>query len=164
MRLLVSLMIAALLGPLAAAPAPAAEQGTTSLGVGLASGTQLNKTYTVLTGRLGYYLVRDFEAAIGLEAWRGNDPSIYKLVPELRWEYSGNPNFGPYIGAFLSRTFYDGLPDRDTYGARIGVYFTLNRGSRLGAGAVTERISNCDTSTYSKCSQTYPEVALHFTF
>ena len=147
-----------------AAPAHAAEEGATSASIALGAGRQLDRTYTVLSGRYGYYFVRDFEASIGVEAWRGNDPAIYKVVPELRWAYSGNPRAGPYIAGFISRTFYDGLPDRNTYGGRLGVYFALNRGSYLAIGAVAERISDCDENTYHKCEQTYPEVGLHFTF
>lgn len=165
-RLLAVVMFAALplvllVGP---APARAAEEGASSATVSLGAGRQLDRTYTVLAGRLGYYFVRDFEASIGLEAWRGNDPALYKVVPELRWEYSGNPTAGPYVAAFLSRTFYDGLPDRNTYGGRVGFYFTLSRGARIGVGVVHERIEGCNADTYRACRQTYPEAGLHFVF
>ena len=162
-RLLLPIMLAVLLtaSPL---PARAAEEGATSAGLTLGAGRQLDRRYTVLAGRFGYYFVRDFEASVGLEAWQGNDPSLYKVVPELRWSYSGNPRAGPYVAGFLSRTFYDGLPDRNTYGGRVGFYFTLNRGSRLGVGIVHERIAGCDESTYRACRQTYPEAGLSFSF
>jgi hypothetical protein len=160
--LTLAVLVAVLLAT--AAPARAVEEGATSASVSLGAGRQLDRTYTVLSGRYGYYFVRDFEASIGVEAWRGNDPAIYKVVPELRWVYSGSPRAGPYVAGFLSRTFYDGLPDRFTYGGRLGFYFTLNRGSSFAVGVVTERISNCDQNTYRKCQQTYPEAGLHFTF
>ena len=147
-----------------AVPAGAVEEGASSLSLSLSPGRQLDRTYTVLSGRYGYYFVRDFEGSIGLEAWRGNTPEIYKVVPELRYVYSANPRAMPYAAVFLTRTFYDGLPDRYTYGGRIGFYFTLNRGSRLGVGIVHERIESCDPGTYRECRQNYPEVGLHFTF
>jgi hypothetical protein len=85
-------------------------------------------------------------------------------VPELRYTYSANPRAMPYAAVFLSRTFYDGLPDRYTYGGRVGFYFTLARGSRLGVGIVHERIESCDPGTYRACRQNYPEVGVNFSF
>jgi hypothetical protein len=149
---------------LAAGSACAVEEGATGFSLSLAPGRQLDRTYTVISGRLGYYFVRDFEGSVALEAWRGNDPKLYKVVPELRYVLPLNPRANPYGAVFLSRTFYDGLPDRYTYGVRAGVYFTLNRGSRLGVGVVHERIESCDPGTYRDCRQNYPEVGLHFTF
>ena len=146
------------------APARAFEQGETSLSVSLGAGRQLDRRYTVLAGRFGYYFSPEVEASVALEAWRGNDPEIFKVVPELRYVYSRAVPVKPYVGVFLSRSFYDGLPDRYTYGVKLGGYFSLNRGANLGIGIVHERIESCSESTYRDCRQTYPEVAMHFTF
>jgi hypothetical protein len=148
----------------ACAQAPAAEQGASSFGLTLAPGRQLDQTYTVLAGRYGYYFADDFEGSIGLEAWRGKDPSLYKIVPELRYTAPTNPRAKPYGALFVSRTFYDGLPDKNTFGGRLGFAFTINRGASLGVGIVHERISGCDAATYRKCNQTWPEVGLSFSY
>jgi hypothetical protein len=161
---LLSMPMLALLLAAPAAPARAVEQGATSLNVSLAPGRQLDQTYTVVSARYGYFFVQDFEGSIGLEAWRGKDPALYKVVPELRYVYSANPRAEPYAALFLTRTFYNDLPDRNTYGGRVGFFFTLNRGARLGVGVVHERIEGCDAATYRTCRQNYPEVGLHFTF
>jgi hypothetical protein len=163
LRLLPALVLAVLLAaPLA--PARAVEQGANSLNISIAPGRQLDQTYTVVSARYGYYFVEDFEGSIGLEAWRGKDPALYKVVPELRYVYPASPRAQPYVALFLTRTLYDDLPDRNTYGGRLGFFFTLNRGARLGVGMVHERIEGCDAATYRACRQNYPEVGLHFTF
>ncbi len=142
----------------------AAEQGASSFGLSLAPGRQLDQTYTVLAGRFGYYFADDFEGSLGLEAWRGKDPSLYKLVPELRYTAPLNPRAKPYGALFVTRTFYDGLPDKNTYGVRLGFAFTINRGASLGVGIVHERISGCDVGTYKRCNDTWPEIGLSFAY
>jgi hypothetical protein len=161
-RPLVVLVLAVLV--CAAAPARAADQGASSFGLSLAPGRQLDQTYTVLAGRVGYYFADDFEGSLGLEAWRGKDPSLYKVVPELRYTVPMNPRARPYGALFVSRTFYDGLPDKNTFGGRLGFAFTLNRGASLGVGIVHERIEGCDAGTYRQCRQTWPEVGLSFAY
>lgn len=146
------------------ARAPAAEQGASSFGLSLAPGRQLDQTYSVLSGRYGYYFAEDFEGSLGLEAWRGKEPSLYKVVPEIRYTVPLNPRARPYGALFLSRTFYDGLPDKNTFGGRLGFAFTINRGASLGVGIVHERISACDAGTYRKCNQTWPEIGLSFSY
>lgn len=148
----------------ACVPSLAAEQGASTFGLTLGSGRQLDQTYTVLGGRLGYYFADDFEGSIGLEAWRGKDPALYKIVPEIRYTIPTNPRARPYVALFVSRTIYDDLPDRNTFGGRLGFAFTLNRGATLGVGIVHERIESCNTDTYRKCDQTWPEVGLSFAF
>jgi hypothetical protein len=162
-RSLLGLVLAAL-ACATAVPARAAEQGASSFGLSLAPGRQLDQTYTVLSGRYGYYFAEDFEGSLGLEAWRGKEPALYKVVPEIRYTFPANPRARPYGALFLTRTIYDALPDRNTYGGRLGFAFTLNRGASLGVGIVHERIEGCDTDTYHACRQTWPEVGLSFAF
>jgi len=148
----------------ACAQGHAADQGASSFGLSLAPGRQLDQTYTVLSGRIGHYFADDFEGSLGLEAWRGKDPSIYKLVPEIRYTVPTNPRAKPYGALFISRTFYDGLPDKNTFGVRLGFAFAINRGASLGVGIVHERISGCDEGTYRHCSDTWPEIGLSFAY
>jgi len=162
-----SFLAAAILAVLLAAPSTPAlafEQGASSVSIALGAGRQLDRDYTVITGRYGYYFVREFEGSVALEAWRGNDPAIYKIVPELRYVYSRAFPIKPYIAGFVGRTFYQGLSDRNSYGAKLGAYFTLNPNAHLGIGVVYERIESCNADIYRDCRQVYSEIGLHFTF
>jgi hypothetical protein len=144
--------------------AAAFDQGRTSASLLISPGRQLDRDYTVLGGRIGRYFVQDFEASVAIEAWRGNDPTILKVVPELRYVYSRAGTVKPYGGLFISRALYSGLPDRYTYGAKGGAYITFNASAHLGLGLTYERIESCDSSTYIKCRQIYPEIGMHFMF
>ncbi len=145
-------------------PAHAFEQGASSISLSLGAGQQLDRDYTVIAGRYGYYFVREFEGSVAFEAWRGNDPQIYKIIPELRYVYSRAFPIKPYLAIFVSRTLYQGLSDRNTYGGKLGAYFTINPNAHLGIGGVYERIENCNADVYRDCRQVYSEVSLHFTF
>ena len=168
MKLAFETMAAAVLCLLAAA-APASaqsfEHGTSSLAVMLGAGQQLQRNYTLISGRAGYYFVDDVEASVALDAWIGNDPKIYKLIPELRYVYSAPRAVKPYVAGFVARSFYEGsVADTSSYGARVGAYFPLNRRSFLGLGLVHERFKDCDPLVYGDCRQTFSELSLHFMF
>lgn len=158
-----AMILAALLAP-QIVRAQGFEEGSSTITVSLGAGKQLDQTYTVISGRYGYFFVRDFEASFTFEAWRGNDPAIYKFVPELRYVYVRKFPIKPYVSVFLSRTMYQGLSDRNTYGGKIGAYFTINPNAHLAIGAVYERIESCNEDTYTECRQVYPEMGLVFTF
>jgi hypothetical protein len=145
--------------------ARAFEQGESSVALGIGSGQQLGRNYTVINGRYGYFFVKEFEASLALELWRGNSPEIYKIIPELRYVYSAPQRWKPYGALFVGYTNYGGaVQDRNSYGAKAGVYLRLNPSAYLGLGLVHERMENCDTAVYSNCQYTYPEVSLNFTF
>ncbi len=153
---------------MAAMPAQAQSfvSGTTSFALMLGAGEQLQRNYTFVSGRAGYYFIDDVEASVALDAWFGNDPRIYKLTPELRYVYSAPRNVKPYVAGFVARSFYKGsaVADTDSYGARVGAYFPLSRRSFLGLGLVHERFTNCDARIYGDCRQTFSELSLHFVF
>jgi len=141
------------------------ERGTSSVALSVGSGQQLGHDYTVINGRYGYFFVKEFEASMALELWRGNSPEIYKIIPELRYVYSASQTLKPYAALFVGFATYGGaVADRTTYGAKAGMYLKLNPGAHLGLGFVHERIENCDPAAYRNCQYTYPEVSLNFTF
>jgi len=141
------------------------ERGTSSVALSVGSGQQLGRDYTVINGRYGYFFVKEFEASMALELWRGNSPEIYKIIPELRYVYTSSQTLKPYAALFVGFTTYGGaVADRTTYGAKAGMYLRLNPGAHLGLGFVHERIENCDPAVYRNCQYTYPEVSLNFTF
>jgi hypothetical protein len=101
---------------------------------------------------------------VGAENWVGNDPDIYKLSTEVRYTFVNMETVKPYVGGFLGRTVYDGLPDRNSYGARGGVVFPFSTNAAFNVGLVYEKTANCDTQTYLDCSVIYPEAGLMFSF
>jgi hypothetical protein len=58
----------------------------------------------------------------------------------------------------------EGLEDLDSIGGRAGLYFTSGKGVYVGAGLVYENYLSCQTSIYSSCDDTYPELIVAFTF
>jgi len=140
------------------------DKGTSSIAITVSAGRALDRTYTVIGGRLGHYVADGFELAIGAEFWTDNDPDIFKLTPEARYVWSGMGTIKPYAGGFLSRTMYNGLPDRNTYGARGGAYFQVGPNAHVATGLVYERVESCDSATYRDCDQFYPEIAFNVRF
>ena len=145
-------------------PAAAFEKGSSNLAITFGAGRALGRDYTVIGGRVGHYVADGFELAFTGELWRGNDPDIFKLTPEVRYVWFMMSPVQPYVGGFYSRTVYDGIPDRNSYGAKGGVYFSVSHNASLAVGLVHERIQSCTNSTYVDCSQTYPEIAFHVRF
>jgi len=139
-------------------------RGNMSGSLAVGSGSALGNTYTTLGVGLGYMISDGLMAGIGGEAWFGNDPNIYKITPEIRYTFTQVRPAMPYVGAFVARTFYDDLDDRNSYGARGGVYFRFSSNAAVNVGLVYEKISNCDDATYHDCSQVYPEAGLLVSF
>jgi hypothetical protein len=139
-------------------------RGNVSGSLFVGSGSALGETYTTLGVGLGYMVSDGLMAGISGEAWFGNDPNIYKITPEVRYTFFEVKPVKPYVGAFVSRIFYDGLEDRNSYGVRGGIYFPFSSNAAANVGLVYERISNCNESTYRDCSQTYPEAGVLVSF
>ena len=138
--------------------------GNTTGSVVIGAGRALDRDYTTLGATLGYMVSEGLMLGISAHMWLGNDPSIYKIMPEIRYHF---PQFGsvrPYAGAFLSRTIYDGPPDRQTYGARGGVSVPFSTNAAFNAGLVYEKISGCDSTVFRDCGQLYSEASVMFSF
>lgn len=159
-----SLLIAAALWASAAHAAEPFNRGNVSGSLSIGSGRALDNTYTTLGAGLGYMVSDGLMAGIGGEAWFGNDPDIYKITPEVRYTFAQVQPVKPYVGGFFSRTFYDGLEDRNSYGVRGGVYFPFSSNAAASVGLVYEKITNCEEATYRDCSQVYPEAGLLVSF
>jgi hypothetical protein len=158
------LFVVAVIALTAASPVRAFDKGSSNIGLTVASGRALDRTYTVFGARLGYFIADGFETAFGAEVWTGNDPHITKLTPEVRYVWFQSQQFKPYAGAFVSRTLYDGLPDKNSYGAKAGAYLQVGSNAYVSAGLVYEQINSCDNATYGDCNQFYPEFTFHVRF
>ena len=163
-RLRVTFLLAAALLAFAASPVFAFQAGSGTVSFTLGAGRALDQSYTVIGGRLGYFWADGLEFAVSAEAWRDNKPRIYKFTPEARYIWFTAEPVKPYIGGFVSRTMYSGLPDRNTYGVKGGGYFAVSPNANVSIGLVYEKITSCDSRTYRDCSQLYPEAAFHVRF
>jgi hypothetical protein len=139
-------------------------RGNTTGSIYVGAGRALDQEYTTLGGALGYMISEGLMLGVSAEIWLGNEPDIYKLTPEVRYTFTQAARVKPYVGAFVSRTFYDGAPDRNTYGARGGIYMPFSSNAAFNVGVVYEKISDCNEATYHDCSQFYPEAGVLFSF
>ncbi len=139
-------------------------RGNTTGSIFVGAGRALDREYTTLGGTLGYMVSEGLMLGVSAEIWLGNEPDIYKFTPEVRYTFTNVAPVKPYVGAFVSRTIYDGLPDRNTYGARGGIYMPVGSNAAFNVGLVYEKISGCNSSTYNDCSQLYPEAGVLFSF
>jgi hypothetical protein len=130
----------------------------------LGSGSALDQNYTVLGAGIGYNLADGLKLGVTGETWFGNSPKIEKITPDIRYTFMLAQPVKPYVGAFVSRTFYEGLDDRDSYGARAGVYIPFGSRAAFSLGVVYEKISDCNQTTYRNCSQSYPEAGILVSF
>jgi hypothetical protein len=139
-------------------------RGNTTGSIYVGAGRALDREYTTLGGTLGYMVAEGLMLGVSAEMWLGNEPDIYKFTPEVRYTFTHVAPVKPYVGAFVSRTIYDGPPDRNTYGARGGIYMPVSANAAFNVGLVYEKISGCNASTYNDCSQLYPEAGVLFSF
>jgi hypothetical protein len=139
-------------------------RGQTTGSIYVGAGHALDREYTTLGGTLGYMVSEGLMLGMSAEIWLGNEPDIYKFTPEVRYTFTQVAPVKPYVGAFISRTIYDGPPDRNTYGARAGIYMPFSSNAAFSAGVVYEKVSDCNEATYGDCSQLYPEAGVLFSF
>lgn len=156
------LLIALLYAPAFAADPYARGNVTGSMYVG--AGRALDRDYTTVGGSLGYMVSEGLMLGGSAETWLGNDPDIYKFTTELRYTFTKVDRVKPYVGGFLGYTMYDGLPDKNSYGARGCVAIPFSTNAAMSFGLVYEKIASCDSRTYSDCSVVYPEAGVMFSF
>ena len=135
-------------------------RGTVLLGSGRAFGDN----YTILGVGIGYYVIDGLELGIDAETWMGGTPSINQISPSVRYVFRNSSGVSPYIGAFYRKTYIENLKDLTASGYRLGAYVNTGGNVYLGAGAVFINYSDCSTTIYRSCSDTYPEVILGFVF
>ena len=140
--------------------------GRVELLAGGGYGSFNNNDYLILLLGANYYLWEGVSAGLTAETWVGSQPQVYDVSPQIRdvlidvpWKYK------PYVGTFYRRTVYNRLfKPLDSVGGRAGLVFPLSSRSYLTAGLAYEHYFACDTSVFSSCDQTYPEVGVAFGF
>jgi len=138
--------------------------GSTRLAVIVGNGYAFNNSYLIIGVGAAYFVADGLDLGLDLESWTGGDPGITKVSPRLDYVFNTGSALRPYAGVFYRRTMIEGLEDLDSIGGRAGLYFTSGKGVYVGAGLVYESYLSCQTSIYSSCSDTYPELIVAFTF
>jgi hypothetical protein len=137
-------------------------KGTVSLGLVAGTGTAYRNDYLILGAGLGYYVLNGLELGISLQHWFGDDPSISKLSPSVRYVFTQFDPVKPYLGAFYRRTYIENNDDYDSFGYRAGAYLSGSRGVYIGGGIVYEEYTDC--TQFLECSDTYPEIVISINF
>jgi len=115
---------------------------------------------------LGRFIKTGLELGLSYEAWVGADPGVSKLTPRIGYALTRAPMVTPYLGAFYTRAFIEGLEDLDSVGGRAGIYRGRGRTS-YGVGAVFENYLNFDAEDYPNGGDSwniYPEVFVSASF
>ena len=140
------------------------DQGRVSGTFTVGRGEALGNSYTTFGAGIGYMVAEGLMAGVSGELWTGEDPDIQKITPELRYTFTKIERVKPYVGGFYTRTFYDGYEDRNSWGAKGGIYIPFGKNVAANFGLVYEQVLDCDEAVYRDCSQTYPEAGVLVSF
>lgn len=138
-------------------------KGDTNFGVMAGSGYAFNESYLIIGASATYYVIDGLGVGLSIENWSGGDPGLTKYSPYLQYVYY-QAKVKPYVGVFYRDTDISGQPSIYSYGSRAGIYASAGRSAYFGAGFVHESYIDCDTKTYTTCSETYPEFTFIFAF
>jgi hypothetical protein len=127
------------------------------------AGSTLSQTYFILGAGVGYYLLNGLEAGVDVEGWLLQDPTFWKVTPQVRYVLWQISPIRPYVGAFWRKTFVSGdtWPDYDSWGGRAGIAYRKG-GSYLALGVVYEKFN--DNTIGVDDSVVYPEIAFWISF
>ena len=138
------------------------QQGSQQVSIVAGSGSAYGDNYIILGAGYGYYLIKGLELGINAQFWLNGDPSISKVSPQIKYVFTQPKTVRPYVGAFYSRTYTEGLEDLDSIGYRAGLYFMGKGNTFFGAGVAYEDYQDCTETVYTSCSETYPEILFSF--
>ena len=138
------------------------KKGKVRVGFYGGAGSTYNQTYVILGAGIGYYLLNGLEAGVDVEGWVLQDPTFWKVTPQVRYViWQLNP-IRPYVGVFWRKTFAGGnYPDFNSYGARGGVAYRKG-GSYVALGVVYEKYD--DYTGLGDDYTVYPEIAFWLSF
>ncbi len=139
------------------------KQGKIRVGFYGGAGSTYSQTYLLLGAGAGYYLLNGLEAGVDVEGWLLQDPTFWKVTPQVRYVLWQISPIRPYVGAFWRKTFVSGnlWPDYESYGARGGIAYRKG-GSYLAVGVVYEKFN--DTVFEGDDYVVYPEIAFWLSF
>lgn len=125
------------------------------------AGSNFGQTYLIVGGGLAYYVANGLEVGFDAEGWILQDPTFWKLTPQVRYILWQSPRFKPYVGAFYRWNLVSGgYEDINSYGGRVGIAYQSG-GNYLAVGAVYEKY---ETDWAGDSSNWYPEIAVWIAF
>jgi hypothetical protein len=125
----------------------------------IGTGTAGSDQYLIAGIGAGYFIVKGLDLGLDYEAWLFGDPVFQRLSPGLRYIFDLKA-VKPYVGVFYRHTFVSDYDDFDQVGARAGVYIVPKGPMFIGAGAVYERLLDCNDSSFVDCDEVYPELTV----
>ncbi len=144
-------------------PAGPYAKGSKSVNIVGGMGSTLGQSYLILGGGFSYYVANGLAIGISGEGWILQDPTIWKISPDIRYTFWKMDKIKPYVGAFYRRTYVGGdYEDYDSWGGRAGVAYRQG-GSYVSLGVVHEEFMDCNSSLFD-CNTTYPEIGFWFSF
>jgi hypothetical protein len=138
--------------------------GSARFTVIVGNGYAFNDSYLIIGVGAAYFVADGLDVGLDFESWTIGSPKINKISPRLDYVINTGGSLRPYIGAFYRRTMIEGLDDLNSIGGRAGLYYMSGKSVYVGAGLVYESYLSCQSSTYSSCDDTYPEITIAFTF
>lgn len=136
-------------------------RGNKRVGVYGGAGSTLGQTYFILGGGASFFVADGLEVGADFEGWLFQDPTIWKLSPQIRYTVWQTGALRPYVGAFWRRTFVgDPYDDYNSWGGRGGITYAKGRGF-VGAGMVYERF---DGDVGDDNDVWYPEISFSLMF
>ena len=139
-------------------------QGRSRLSIVGGNGYAFNESYFVLGLGASYFVANGLSVGLDVDWWTGGDPGMVKVSPSVQYVFRDLPSMAPYIGGFYRRSYVQDIDDISSAGGRAGVYIAAGRNTYFGLGMVYESYFDCSESTYSSCSDTYPEVSFSVAF
>ncbi|GEM_PF-865226 len=140
-------------------------QGRIRVGLGIGMATSSSNDWLLLGLGAGYYVFDGLEPHLDTTFYLFGDPFIATVTPGLRYVLHMVPRIKPYVGAFYRHYFVaTELPDTNSIGARLGLYFMTGGMSYFGGGAVYEHYT--DENYFAKGDQDvwYPEITFSLSF
>ena len=102
------------------------------------------------------------EVGLDVEGWLFQDPTYWKVTPQVRYVFWQVQPIRPYVGAFWRKTFVsNSYPDYESWGGRAGIAYQKGR-SYLAVGVVYEKF--IDYSGFGDDYLVYPEIAFWLSF
>ncbi len=144
-------------------PAGPYAKGSKSLNIVGGVGSTLGQSYMILGAGFSYYIANGLAIGISGEGWILQDPTFWKISPDLRYTFWKMDKIKPYVGVFYRHTFVGGdFGNYDSWGGRAGVAYRQG-GSYVSLGVVYEEFWDSEDSLFDN-STTYPEISFWFSF
>jgi hypothetical protein len=140
------------------------QQGMVRTSFSFGGASAFGENYLILGMGTGYFLLDGWGIGIDAEVWTGGKYQIMKITPETRYVLPLNSPLRPYIGVFYRKSWISGLPDLESVGGRLGLYYATGNWGYLGFGVVYEVYTDVNDQFHQTDYNTYPEFTISVAF